>query len=78
MLNFIPFLLLTLTNRVTSMVLKKVTIGLGAFIHNSKACARVVSSGLTSFVILLIILELIFYSLLFYNQSTIFETVVFQ
>ena len=42
------FFRLVLTTRVTSIVLKNVTIGLGAFIHNPKAWARLVSFGFTS------------------------------
>src|SRR5699024_7449331 len=52
MLNFSFLFLLTLIRFVTSNVLKKVTIGLGAFIQSSYAAARLVSFGLTSFGIL--------------------------
>ena len=50
MLNFSFFLLLALTSGVTSNVLKKVTMGMGASIHISNAYARVVSFGFTSFI----------------------------
>lgn len=46
-LNLSSFLLLALTSLVTSIVLMKVTIGLGAFIQNSYANARVVCLGST-------------------------------
>src|SRR5699024_9485402 len=49
MLNFRLLFLLTLIRLVTSKVLKKVTIGLGAFIQSVYAAARVVSFGSTSF-----------------------------
>ena len=48
-INFIFFFLLNLTRLVTSKVLKKVTIGFGAFIQSSYATARLVSLGATSF-----------------------------
>ena len=60
-LSFVPFLFeaavgkgigfffrLMRTRLVTSMVVKKVTMGLGAFIQNLKAMDLVVSLGLTS------------------------------
>ena len=50
-LNFRLFLLLTFTSLVTSIVLMKVTIGLGAFIQNSYANALVVCFGSTECVI---------------------------
>ena len=50
-LNFRPCRRLMRRSRVTSSVLNSVTIGIGAFIHISKAYARVVSFGLTSFII---------------------------
>lgn len=50
MLNFIPVLRLILTRRDTSSVLKKVTMGIGAFIHVLNAYARLVSSGFTTFI----------------------------
>ena len=40
-----------ISNETIQDALKEVTIGLGAFIHNSNAWARVVSLGLTSFFI---------------------------
>ena len=39
------------TRRDTLSVLKNVTIGMGAFIHISKAYARLVSWGFTSFIL---------------------------
>lgn len=53
MLNFRPRRWLIFLSRVTSSVLKSVTIGIGAFIHISKAYARVVSFGFTSCIIFL-------------------------
>ena len=53
MLNFMPVLWLILTRRETLNVLKMVTIGMGAFIHISKAYARLVSWGLTAFICVL-------------------------
>lgn len=44
-LNLSPLLRPILTSRDTSKVLKKVTIGIGAFIHFSNAYAHVVVSG---------------------------------
>jgi hypothetical protein len=54
MLNFSPRRRLTLQSRVTSKVFVSVTIGMGDFIHSSKAVARLVSLGLTSCFILII------------------------
>ena len=48
MLNFSPRRRLTLQSRVTSKVFVSVTIGMGDFIHSSKAVARFVSLGLIS------------------------------
>ena len=48
-MKFIFLFLLNLTRLVTSKVLKKVTIGFGAFIQSSYATARLVSLGATSF-----------------------------
>ena len=52
MLNFKPFRRLILRSRVTSKVLKSVTMGTGDFIHIAKASARVVSWGFISCFIL--------------------------
>ena len=43
LLYFMPDFLLIFTRRDTLSVLKNVTIGIGAFIHISKAYARLVS-----------------------------------
>ena len=48
MLNFIPRRRLTLQSLVTSKVLVSVTIGMGDFVHSSKAMALLVSLGLIS------------------------------
>ena len=45
MLNFIPFRLAKRTNRLTSIVLVNVTIGIGDFIHSEKAAPREVFAG---------------------------------
>ncbi len=50
-LNFRPRFRLICRKRVTSRVLINVTIGIGAFIHISKAYALVVSFGFTSCII---------------------------
>ena len=50
-LNFMPDFRLIFTRRDTLSVLKNVTIGIGAFIHISKAYARLVSWGFTSFIL---------------------------
>ena len=50
-LNFMPDFRLIFTRRDTLSVLKNVTIGMGAFIHISKAYARLVSWGFTSFIL---------------------------
>ncbi len=49
-LNLKFLLLLNLNNLLTFKVLKNVSIGIGAFIHISKAYALVVVWGLTSFI----------------------------
>ena len=46
-----PDFRLIFTRRDTLSVLKNVTIGMGAFIHISKAYARLVSWGFTSFIL---------------------------
>lgn len=46
-----PFLLLSLTNFVTSSFFTNISIGLGAFFHKSNCLSLVVSLGLTSFLI---------------------------
>ena len=53
MLNFMPRCRLTLRSRVTSKVFVNVTIGMGDFIHSSKAMALLVSLGLISCFILI-------------------------
>ena len=55
MLNFIPRCRLTLQSLVTSKVLVNVTIGMGDFVHSSKAMALLVSLGLISCFILFIL-----------------------
>jgi len=50
-LNFMPDFRLIFTRRDTLSVLKNVTIGIGAFIHISKAYARLVSWEFTSFIL---------------------------
>ena len=67
-LNFIPDFLLILTRRLTSKILKNVTIGIGAFIQSSNAYARVVSLGFIS----LIVLNFIFLSFLYYKNNVLF------
>ncbi len=52
-LNFSPRRRLALHSRVTSKVFVSVTIGMGEFIHNLNAFARVVSLGSSSFFIFL-------------------------
>ncbi len=56
-LNFNPRLRLTLQSRVTSKVLVSVTIGMGDFVHNSKAMALLVSLGLISCFIVLLVFD---------------------
>jgi hypothetical protein len=53
MLNFSPRRRLTLQSLVTSKVFVSVTIGMGDFIHSSKAMALLVSLGLISCFILI-------------------------
>ncbi len=45
MFNFNPFRRLNLTTRPTSKVFTNVTLGMGAFFHISKDCARSVVLG---------------------------------
>ena len=56
-LNFIPRCRLTLQSLVTSKVLVNVTIGMGDFVHSSKAMALLVSLGLISCFILLFVFD---------------------
>ena len=58
MFSFMPVLRLTFTNRVMSNVFTNVTIGIGDFIHISKAYARVDSWGIISVFIFLMLAEI--------------------
>ncbi len=57
--DFMPVFRLILTRRDTLRILKNVTIGMGAFIHISKAYARLVSWGFTSFMLLLFLFHIL-------------------
>ena len=50
-LNLYPRFRLMRTNAVTSSVFIRVTMGMGAFIHSSKANSREVLLGSTSFIL---------------------------